>query len=237
MHGMCIRCGVSVSASGLQKQLDALASFCEQRQLTVNLSKSKVVVFEARQSDVRDFVLSDAIVECVESYKCLGFVVHATKRSTFGTDALVATAKKGLFAMRRRCALLGIRDLALQCKLFDTLLLPILSYGCEVWIVDTRCSTAAEALRWDILRRLLGVKKSTAILMVLAELGRFPLQIQFWQQILRYYHRTTALDNVRLIKLAMVHGFASDRSQRQLAALYRRFSTWSFRTAAAFSRI
>ena len=97
---------MSESASGLQKQLDALASFCEQRQLTVNLSKTKVVVFETRQSDVCDFVLSGAVVERVESYKCLGFVVHATKG--FGTDALVATAKKALFAMRRRCALLGI---------------------------------------------------------------------------------------------------------------------------------
>jgi len=39
-------------ASGLQKQLDALASFCERRQLTVDLSETKMVVFETRQSDV-----------------------------------------------------------------------------------------------------------------------------------------------------------------------------------------
>jgi len=64
--------------------------------------------------------------------------------------------------MRRRCALLGIRDPALQCKLFDTLVLPILSYGCEVWGVDTKCGAAAEALHRDFLRRLLGVRKSTA---------------------------------------------------------------------------
>ena len=75
---------------------------------------------------------------------------------------------------------------ALQCKLFDTLVLPILSYGCEVWGVDTNCGAAAEALHRDFLRRLLGVRKSTANHMVLAELGRFPLQVHFWQQILRY---------------------------------------------------
>ncbi len=34
----------------------------------------------------------------------------------------------------------------------------------------------------------------------------------FWQQILRYHHRTIALDNVRLIKLAMVDGFMLDRT-------------------------
>ena len=37
---------MSESAAGLQKQLDALASFCEERQLTVNLGKTKLVVFQ-----------------------------------------------------------------------------------------------------------------------------------------------------------------------------------------------
>ena len=38
---------MSTSLEGLQKQLDALAAFCEQRQLTVNLSKTKAVIFKA----------------------------------------------------------------------------------------------------------------------------------------------------------------------------------------------
>ena len=94
----------------------------------------------------------------------------------------------------------------------NTLVLPILSYGCEVWGVDTKCGAAAEALHQDFLRRLLGVRKSTANHMVSAELGRFPLQVHFWQQILRYHHRKIALDNVRLVKLAMVDGFALDQT-------------------------
>ena len=119
---------MSEHASGLQRQLDALASFCEQRQLTVNLSKTKVVL-ETCQSDVCDFVLSGAVGEQVESHRCLnlGFVVHATKKLTSETGFLVATANQALFVMRQRCTLLGIRDLALQCKVFDTLLFPTLS--------------------------------------------------------------------------------------------------------------
>ncbi len=84
----------------------ASASFCEQCQLTVNLSKTKVVVIETRQSDVCDFVLSGAVVGRVESYKYLGFVVHDSKKLTFGTDALAATPKKALFAMGRACYLI-----------------------------------------------------------------------------------------------------------------------------------
>ncbi len=97
-------------------------------------------------------------------------------------------------------------------KLYDTLVLPILSYGCKVWGVDTTCGATAEALCWDFLRRLLGVRKSTANHMVLAELSRFPLQVHFWQQILRYHHRTTALDNGCLVRLAMADAFALDQT-------------------------
>ena len=114
--------------------------------------------------------------------------------------------------MRQQCALLDIRHPALQCKLFDALVLPILSYGCEVWGVDSKCGAAAEALHRDFLRRLLGVRKSTANHMVLAELGCFPLQVHFWQQILHYHHMTIALGNVRLVKLALVDGFALDHT-------------------------
>ena len=55
---------MSESASGLPKQLDALASFNEQRLLTVNLSKTKVVVFECNEVSV------DTVVLPILSYGC-----------------------------------------------------------------------------------------------------------------------------------------------------------------------
>ena len=115
-----------------------------------------------RRSEVPDFVLNGAVVERVESYNYLGFVVHATKAMTFGTSFLVAAARKAMFAMRRRCALLGIRDPAMQCKLFDTLILLILSYACEVWAVNPNVGEAAEVLHRNFLKHLLGARTCTA---------------------------------------------------------------------------
>ena len=54
---------MSTTAAGLPMQLNALASFCDQRQLTVNLSKTEVVVFEPHRSDVADFVLHSTVME------------------------------------------------------------------------------------------------------------------------------------------------------------------------------
>ena len=51
--------------------------------------------------------------------------------------------------------------------------------------------------------------KSTSNEIVLAEVDRLPLQIQFWRQILNYYHRTLGLDDKRrLVTLATPKGFA-----------------------------
>ena len=198
---------MSATAAGLQKQLGALASFCDQRQLKVNLSKKKVVVFEPHCSEVADFVLNGAVVERGESNKYLGFVFHATKNMSVGTSFLVAAARKAMFAMWRRCAEVGMRDPALQCKLFDILVLPILSYGVDFWGVKSSLGEAAELLHRIFLKSLLRILTSTSNENVLAELGRYPLQIRFGQQILKYHQRLSGLDDSRLVSLAMMDGF------------------------------
>ena len=57
------------------------------------------------------------------------------------------------------------------------------------------------------LKHTLGVRDSTANVIVIAELGRFPLCFHWWQQILRYHKRINNLcDDERLIKCAFVEG-------------------------------
>ena len=61
--------GGSTGADGLQRQLDALQGFCEHHQLTVNLTKTKLVVFEASKSEYVGFVFNGRVVERVNSYR------------------------------------------------------------------------------------------------------------------------------------------------------------------------
>jgi len=58
--------------------------------------------------------------------------------------------------MNRRCALFPISDPGLRCKLFDSLVLPILSYASKVWAVDEKVGDAAELLHRQFLKHLLG---------------------------------------------------------------------------------
>ena len=58
-----------------------------------------------------------------------------------------------------------------QLKLFDNMILPILTYGSEIWGFGDL--TTIEKVQTDCLKRILNVRKSTPHLMVYGELGRF----------------------------------------------------------------
>ena len=153
------------------------------------------------------FTLNGNEVERAQSYKYLGFELHATKNLSHGVSKLVSAANKAMHAMNRRCAFLHISDPKQRCKLFDSLVLPILSYASEVWAVDKKVGESAEQLHWQFLKHVLGVRGSTATLIVLAEFGRYPLRFHWWQQILRYHNRINNLpDDECLIQCAFVEG-------------------------------
>ena len=86
-------------------------------------------------------------------------------------------------------------------------MLPILSYGVEVWGVKSSLGEAAELLL-ERSHLMCTPEVPTKISdSFCAEVGRYPLQIRFWQQILKYHQRTFGLKDTRLVSLAMMDGF------------------------------
>ena len=109
-----------------------------------------------------------------------------------------------MFALQRQCQQLHLHDPGIKCKLFDALVKPILCYDCEIWaIVGNRSDLdKLERIQQSFLKRLLGVQTQTTNLQVLAEFGRFPLQLS-WQALAgRYMDRMESMDADRLLKQA-----------------------------------
>ena len=70
---------MSTTPSCLQRQSHVLQRFCSHRQLSVNFTKTKVIIFEHTESSCQDFIFNADVVERVQTYKYLGFEFHATK--------------------------------------------------------------------------------------------------------------------------------------------------------------
>jgi hypothetical protein len=188
--------------AGLQKQLDVLQTFCCERQLIVNVKKTKVVVFETRKSVCQAFQYEGEVIKQLNFFKYLGVELHGTKGMQAAIQWLVMSGKKAIFALWHRCAELRIFDPALQCQLFDAQVKPVLSYGCEVCSDHMACEQLKVVHR-VFLKSLLGVSTTTSNYVVLAEFGRFPLEIFWWQQTMRFLSRVNSeVDSDRMLRLA-----------------------------------
>jgi len=124
---------MSETPQGLQKQIDALSEFCVERQLVINVSKTKVVVFEKCRSAAPEFTYRGTTIERVQSFRYLGLELHSTRGMVIAIDKLTTAGKKALFALRRKCNDFNIIDSEVMCQLFDSLVCLVLSYACEVW--------------------------------------------------------------------------------------------------------
>jgi hypothetical protein len=196
------------SQAGLQSQMALLEEFSEKWQLTVNVAKTRALVFQqSRSAAVQlDLTYRGSGVEVVDSFCYLGMVFHCT--APFSDAGLVraATGQQAVMSMARRCRELGIQDPVMRMRLFDTLVRPVMLYGSEVWGPHLlgQMDAQFERVHRGFLRRLLGVRESTPSAVVLAELGRYPLMVLAVVQVCKYWNRLMAMGSDRLVHLAFL---------------------------------
>ena len=92
--------------------------------------------------------------------KYLGMVLEYSRTLTPAIEYLGKAATQAKLTLQRRCQQLHLYDPGIKCKLFDTLVKPILCYGCEIWtIVGNRTDLdKLERIQQGFLKRLLGVQ-------------------------------------------------------------------------------
>ena len=198
----------SYSPSGLQEQLDILAKFCKERGLTVNVKKTKTMIFEHAncKSSQPPFLYDAAPIERVAEFKYLGALMHSHKGLTPATEYLHKAARRAMFGLYRRCQQMHINDPSLKLKLFDILVKPILNYCCEIWSVLGSKSALdnLERIEFGFLKVLLGVHVRTKTLHVLAEFGRYPLRLTWMAQSAKYLRRLEVMTPDRMLKQAFL---------------------------------
>jgi hypothetical protein len=189
---------MALSARGLRCQAAVLEAYAARWGLTVNASKTKVLVFRHRRDQQLEKATKIRIggqtVEVVDGFTYLGVEMRAG--AGFLSEAVAARRRIGLRAMygvsRQRVAL-QLESPDIQCRLFDVFVESVLSYGVEVWgpgvlAGEDPCKNAAEQVQLLYLRRLLGVRGSTASRVVLAECGRWPLALRWVKRLTKFYN-------------------------------------------------
>ncbi len=99
---------------------------------------------------------------------------------------LVDQAQKAMYALYKKIQNIPI-PIDLQLKLFDTLVVPILTYSSEIWGFENK--SIIEKLHLQFCKRILGVRSSTPNFMVYGELGRYPLEVTIKLKMVNFWHK------------------------------------------------
>ncbi len=206
---------MSHSPEDLQALLDVLHRFALANHLTVNTQKSKVLACGAPnwRGQVR---YGGHALPTIDSFVYLGvrfFSCHNKRgNARLNMQSNLTKAKQALGALRSRCRELGIHNVAVLTRLFDSLVRSVLDYGCEFWGVyqlhDVGSKSwgenhVCEQMQRSFVRYCFGVRSQTPVAVMMNEARRQPLVRSWCQRAVRWWNKVVARDDDDLAFIAV----------------------------------
>ena len=220
---------MSESKEGLQNSLNSLSTFCDNWQLSLNVTKTNTMIIRQNSSkDIASIVSFKNIpITCTTEYKFLGMWLKNNGNLSHSTADLSKKARKVLFALKTYTKSINDLPINVACNLFDTLVKPIALYNSEITYLDTYISylrakkrasisgkqlepfsfidkSPIEKLHLQFCKHILGVKKNASNLAVRAELGRYPLELYIRLQSMIYLIRLYSEEINPLLKESFI---------------------------------
>ena len=191
---------VSDSVADLQKKIDCLEQYCAKWGLSVNMGKTKVVVFKnggfLKRSERWFYAGKQIVVE--SSYSYLGVIFGSTLNWSRCVENLSGKALKAVAGIKRLYFRLKNLPAETVFKVFDTKVKPILLYGSEVW--GCKKFDDIEKVHIKICKMILGVGRDVKNNIALGDCGRYPIYIDTYVRVVKYWSRLLAMPENRYPK-------------------------------------
>ena len=170
---------MSKSEEGLKNMLKILKSYTEENGLTLNIEKTKVMIFNRNGRHMRrNFNFGKNKIETTKQYKYLGFLITPSGEITTGLKDLKDRAQKAFFSMKFKLGPAFKKKSLITIQLFNALVKPNLFYASDFWgILNLPQNNPIENLHISFCKQLLGVQKQTTTIGILLELGQISLSI------------------------------------------------------------
>ena len=184
-HIFCF--GLSNDRETFIRKCNLMLKYFDDNKLTLNLSKSKYMIINAKDGDVKcDIKLDSGKFEYCSEYVYLGAVITDTGSITVDIERYVnlkranVTIKFNNFLRKN-----FIAPLSIKLKVLDICVTTSLTYGCETW--GTATVNSIEVAYRMGLKRSLSIRETTNTEIVYIEANRLPLNIRITKQQLNFW--------------------------------------------------
>lgn len=168
------------SPKSLQRLLDGLASFCVQRQLAVNLGKTRVMIFNCLKTSHLHFFFQGQEIEITSSYMYLEVKFFGPRFSMrLAIQSRVSKGMGSLAMLQKQCFRHHFQDTLSKLTLLDSLVRSTVLYGSMVWGPSLLSSDWASIKRVQtlFLQRIIRCHKFTPHSIILAKFGAHPFSL------------------------------------------------------------
>ncbi|MCO5600245.1 hypothetical protein L7F22_054355 [Adiantum nelumboides] len=186
---------IAESPDGMQRQLDVLQKFAEESGLSVNMGKTKTMVFNTTTQWVRrsapKFTYGQDNVEYTDAYTYLGAVFTGPKFALKkAANNRLSRAYAALGGLERMCSQVQFQEPRTKLWLFDTLVTSAMLYGVQVWgpSVDQDSWRAMERPLISMISRMIRAKASVAHAIIRAEVAAPPIEIEALTKSVSFIH-------------------------------------------------
>jgi len=175
--------------------LNNLYLYCNSWGLNVNTSKTKIMVFRKRGKIRQDekWTYNGQNIEIVDNFNYLGTVFNYTGSFNLNQEHLVGKALKAMNILLYKCKQYDLKP-KLFCQLFDSFVGSICCNASKIWFVDK--SKEIGRIHLNFCKRLLNVKISTCNATVYGKLGRYPLYVNRYVRIVKYWLKIINSNNI-----------------------------------------
>ena len=190
---------LSWSPQGLQQLIDGMQDFCQHMGLTISPTKTEVVVLQYGSVCCLSHV---ARWQHPSSHLAVLQVSGPDLSRVWQYDACLEKASPewqwGSVLSAKYKQLHCDKSFPMMRRLFDAIVKPTVSYGCEIW--GTLCSGASlpelskmGALQLAFFRQLCKLRRSVSASVIFAELAEVPWLRVWWTQVLSFMHRLSKM--------------------------------------------
>ena len=196
---------------GLQEKINALADYFDLNDLTVNLSKTKVMVFRRGGSVSRKDKLyyKGQLIEIVNTYTYLGIVMSYTGLFKQACKDRMSKARSALGSALSLCSSANIYSWVGRTKLFDSIVVNSLLYAAPVWCLCYLDDI--ETIQTNFLKRSLCLPICTTNYVLRCETGRVPLKCFVFSNLMKFLLSILKLGHNRLVRVCYNRLYYFDR--------------------------